>query len=211
MALAETTLSSAVGAGDKEIAVASATSVAAGRLLRIDDEVMEVTKGYVTASTTVPVLRGRQGTPQSAHVTSARVVHGDASDFGATAPGLYVPYGLSRTRRIVSVSATSSLTLPKPGEDLIVVLNGTSAITLTIPAPTLDLDGCMMLVISNGVAAHVPTFTGGLGGVGSGYTALTVATGARLAILVVAINEAWNVISAPAWTGTVTKVTAGIA
>jgi hypothetical protein len=92
-----------------------------------------------------------------------------------------------------------------------VILNGTSVITLTIPVPTQDLDGCLLMIVSNGVAAHVPTFTTGLNGVGAGYTAFTTAAGARCNMMAIACNGAWNVFSAPAWTGTVTKLIGGIA
>jgi hypothetical protein len=73
------------------------------------------------------------------------------------------------------------------------------------------MDGTELWLVSTTVAAHVPTFTGGLGGVGSGYTALTVAAGAQLCIHAIAAGGTWNIPSAPGWTGTVTKVTGGIA
>jgi hypothetical protein len=47
--------------------------------------------------------------------------------------------------------------------------------------------------------------------VGAGYTALTVAAGAKLCLTVWACNGGWMVPSAPAWTGTVTKLIGGIA
>ena len=60
MAFATTTLSSAVGTSDISIVVASATSFAAGRLLIVDQELMQVTQAY-SSGTTIPVLRGRDG------------------------------------------------------------------------------------------------------------------------------------------------------
>src|SRR5438094_6161812 len=63
MALATTTLSSACAQGDVSIVVASATSVAAGRLIVIDQEEMQVAQSY-SSGTTVPVLRGRDGSAQ---------------------------------------------------------------------------------------------------------------------------------------------------
>ena len=212
MALATTTLTTAVTVLDKTIVVASATSFAPGRFVRIDDEIMQVAQGYVTASLTVPVLRGREGSQTSAHVVTANVTHGLASDLFNAVAQVALQWPTQKPRIIQSyTAATSTMVLPPAGTDLVVVLNSTVAITLTIPVPTQDLDGTLLWVISNGVAAHVPTFTGGLGGVGAGYTAFTVGTGARLAIQCIAVNGAWNVISAPAWTGTVTKVTGGIA
>lgn len=209
MALARTTLSSAVALLDREIQVASATSLIAGRIIVIDQEVMKVAKNYVSG-TTVPVLRGRDGTAQVAHVVTAGVVHGNASDF-TVAPGQSVSFPMVRTTRVVSITATSDLTLPNPGEDLRVILNGTSVITLTIPVPTKELDGCMLTIISNGAAAHVPTFTGGLGGAGSGYDAITNNATGKFALVVFAANETWQIPQAPALTGTVTNITGGVA
>jgi hypothetical protein len=211
MALVTTTLTLAVAAGDMQINVTSATGFAAGYLVKVDQEVMLIQKTY-TSGLVIPVIRGQQGTTQDAHVITANVVCGVASDWSGPAPLMAAPFPIAgRPRLVQSITATSTLTLPPAGADLVVVLNGTGAITLTIPVPTADMDGTCLTILANGVVAHVPTFTGGLGGVGSGYTALTVAAGAKLCISVWACAGAWMIPSAPAWTGTVTKVTAGIA
>ncbi len=213
MAFTTTTLASACALGDKSIVVASATGFAVGSYVLVDQEIMQISKDYVAASTTVPVIRGQEGTAQVAHVVTANCTVGLGSDYDNPAPSTFsLTYGTQRPVIIQSITATSSLVLPPAGCDLRVILNGTSVITLTIPVPTKDMDGTMLTVLSNGVAAHVLTVTGGFGGVSTGYTGLTGATGARgVNIVAFAVNGAWNVISAPAWTGTVTKVTAGIA
>jgi hypothetical protein len=191
--------------------VASATGFAAGNYVLIDQEVMIVQSSYVSG-TTIPVGRGKEGTQTAAHVITANVNTYLGSDSTGSAAQTLVTYPYVRARQIVSITATTAtLTLPLPGEDMVVILNGTNAITLTVPVPTKDMDGCCLTILSNGVAAHVPTFTGGLGGVGAGYTAITGAVGARLSFSVWACNGAWNAISAPAWTGTVTKVIGGLA
>lgn len=212
MALAETTLSSAQGANDKTAVVASATSIVSGRLLLIDGEVEQVTKDYDGSSTTVPVLRGQNGTAQVAHVASARVTHGNAADFGNPGAGTavnFMPAG--RARLLESITATSTLTLAPSGTDHVVVLNGTSVITLTIPVPTKDKDGDRLTIIANGAAAHVPTFTGGLGGAGSSYDAVTFNGTGTLALEVMACNEVWCAICQPAMGGTVTNIIGSIA
>ena len=209
MALATTTLSVAVAQGDKQIVVASATSFSPGRLVRIDGEMMQVAQNYVSG-TTIPVLRGRDGTVQTAHVITAAVTHGLASDF-VTAAGATVTYPIVRPTRVVSITASSTLTLPNPGEDLRVILNGTSVITLTIPVPTRDLDGAQLVIISNGAAAHIPTFTSGLGGAGSSYDAITNNATGQFALVVYAAGGYWCIPQAPALTGTVTNITGGIA
>jgi len=209
MALATTTLSVAATATDNYITVASATSVAAGRLMHVDAEMMKVRSDYVSG-TSVPVQRGQDGTVAAAHVITAAVVHGLASDF-VTAAGTVVTYPLARPVKIVSITATSTLTLPSPGEDLRVILNGTSVITLTIPVPTRDLDGAQLTIISNGAAAHVPTFTSGLGGAGSSYDAITNNATGQFCLNVFAAGGFWCIPQAPAMTGTVTNITGGVA
>jgi hypothetical protein len=214
MALATTTLSAAVAVNDTSITVASATSAAAGRLVLIDQELMVIAQNYPGTGTTIPVLRGRFGTATLAHKVTANATHGLASDFADPAYGnqLNSVYSTLRPTIITSITAaTSTLTLPTAGTDMRVVINLATAIALTVPVPTKDMDGVMLTIVSSTVAAHVVTFTGGLGGVGSGYTALTAATGAQMCVQVIACNGTWNVCSGPAWTGTVTKVTAGIA
>ena len=86
MALATTTLSSAVVVTDTSIVVASATSVAAGRLVLVDGEFMQVTQDYVSG-TTVNVVRGQNGTVTTTHAASANVTHGAAADFTVPSPG----------------------------------------------------------------------------------------------------------------------------
>ena len=50
MALATTTASGAITAQATSVIVASATSISAGRLLKVDDEFMEVSQGYSTGT-----------------------------------------------------------------------------------------------------------------------------------------------------------------
>ena len=82
MALTTTTLSAAVGINDTNINVTSATGFAANNLIWVDQEMMQVTKAYVSG-TLIPVLRGRGALAQIAHVKSANVTTGLASDFSA--------------------------------------------------------------------------------------------------------------------------------
>lgn len=213
MALTRTTLAAAVAdANDTTISVTSATSFAADQIIRIDQEWMVIQKTYVSG-TIIPVRRGQQGSKSVAHVITAGVVTGAFTDWAAPGAGAIVNNQIpGRITDIQSVTVTSTLAGLIPGHDTRVIINGTTIVTLTVPVPTVDQDGDRLTILSNGVAAHVPTFTGGLGGVGAGYTALTGAAAARgVNIDVYAVNGAWNVCAAPAWTGTVTKVTAGIA
>ena len=212
MAKASTTLASAVAIDDNSIVVAAATSVAAGRLVRIDDEWMQVAQSYVTAATTVPVLRGQQGTAVVAHVTGALVTHGLASDFSAPPSGTAgsVTLPSQRARRTVSISATTAtMDLPLIGEDLFVVLNGGSVITLTVPVPTKDLDGCIVYFASTDSTGiqHVVTFTGGIAGAGGNYDTWTNNSTAPAAFQVIACNGLWLGLVP---TGTLTNIAGAI-
>lgn len=210
MALATTTLAAAVAVGDSDVVVASATSVAAGRLILVDQEMMQVAQNYTTG-VTVPVLRGRDGTAVKAHVITTNVTHGDAADFSTPAAGAVALYAGHRPVEIVSITTTGSLALPNPGSDMRVVINGTSVVGVTVPVPTKDMDGTTLTIVGNGVAAHTITFTGGLSGGGSGYDVLTTNATRQIAIQVVAANGLWVTLTTPAWTGTVTALVGGIA
>lgn len=206
MALAETTLSAAAAANDRSIVVASATSIVAGRILQVDGEFMKVTQDYVSG-TTVGVRRGQDGTSQAAHVSGARVVHGDAADF-TTAEGAWTSVPFVKTVKRVAYETTASMALPAPGQDLFVVMHG-SAFTLTVPVPTKDLDGCEVTFVGASAAAYVLEFTGGLNGAGAGYETITNASSSP-AFKVVAYNETWHNLVAGGLTGTATNVVASI-
>jgi hypothetical protein len=60
MALTRTTLASAVGLSDNKITDASATGIAAGSLLQVDQVMFLVSKEYVSG-VSIPVLRGVGG------------------------------------------------------------------------------------------------------------------------------------------------------
>lgn len=215
MALATTTLASAVAVNDNAITVASATSLAAGRLVLIDNEWMQVGQGYVVASTTVPVLRGQQGSAVVAHTTSANVTHGLGSDF--TSPPAGVPVSVTlpaqRARRMMSYNASGAITLPNAGEDMIAVLQGTSALTMTIAAPTKDMDGCIVWITGNAKSASTVQFNGtvGIGNAGSSYDIITFQNAGNVGVMVMALNGFWNIFAAPAITGTTTAIGVAIA
>ena len=210
MALATTTLSSAVAVDDTSVVVASATSFDAGRLVLVDQEVMQVAQNY-TSGTTVDVLRGMNGTATKAHVVTSNVSHGDATDFSTPAAQEIIGYQASRATVISSITATGTLTLPKAGTDARVILNGTSVIALTVPVPTKDMDGVLLTIVGNGVAAHTLTFTGGLSGAGTSYDVITTNSAAPIAFTAIACNGLWNSFVATPMAGTVTNITGTVA
>ncbi|HYX82164.1 MAG TPA: hypothetical protein VE714_07215 [Gemmatimonadales bacterium] len=207
MALATTTLSNAVTTSDTSIVVASATSVAAGRLIIVDQEVMRVGAGY-SSGTTVPVLRGQDGTVTAAHKASANVTHGLASDFASPTAPTSVTYPAQRAVTITSYSAAGAITLPAAGSDLRCILNGTVALAMTIADPTKDMDGTVVEVVANGKAAHTITPTTPFGNGGAGYAKFTFAAGGQNSVRFMAANGIWTPLSLIA--GTATNISATI-
>lgn len=195
MALATTTLSSAVAINDTVIKVASATDVAAGRLIRIDDEWMKVSQAY-SSGTAVNVLRGQQGSASAAHASSANVTHGLASDFSDAPDGAYganvVPS--QRARRVVSYSAAGAISLPGAGEDVVAVINGTGALAMTLANPSKDIDGSMLIIIANGKAAHTVTYTAGIGNGGASFDVGTFSASLQVGCQLMACNGFWVLI-----------------
>lgn len=191
MALTTTTLSSAVAQSDVSIVVASATGFAAGNLVLVDMEVMQVGKSYVSG-TTIPVQRGLDGSQQTTHKASANVTTFLASDQPGPAPQEVTQFPVAgKSRRMLSYSAAGAITMPSPGEDMVAVINGTGALAMTLANPTKDMDGCMLYIIANGKAAHTVTYTAGVGNGGGtmdvGTYNATEATGCAL----VACNGFW--------------------
>lgn len=211
MALTRTTLAGACAVDATFLNVTSATSIAVGSVILIEGEQMVVTKAYVLATTNpVPVLRGQNGTLPVAHPLTAGVVHGSPSDsewggVGAQTAAQFMQAG--KSRKYIAITTTpTTLTLPDPGTDLLVELVGTSVITLTVPVPTKAMNGTMLWVIQNGVAAHIVTFTGGLSGAGGSYDTVTSNATAPVATQYIACNSLWLPISGPGYAGTATNI-----
>ena len=209
MALVRTTLSSAAAAGDTTIRVASATGFGTGYLIRIDGEDLIQTAAAV--GTVIPVRRGVNGTVSAAHVATAGVVVGVATDWEAPAAQLGVPFPIAgRARTVTSYSSAGAIAMPTAGADAVAILNGTVALAMTITDPGPDNDGDILLILGNGKAAHTVTYTAGLGDAGSGYTVGTFATGGQGCLSLIAANESWVPLSSPL-AGTLTAIDISIA
>jgi hypothetical protein len=174
MAITTTTLASAVVVTDVAVVLTSATGVTAGCSLKIDGENMRVIGSY-TSGTTVPVSRGRDGTATKAHPATANVVIELPSDLTGQGPQTAAQWPNLVCREVQSYSASGAIALPRPGQDVIAVLNGTSTLTMTVANPTTDMDGTMLYVLSNGKGAHTLT-VGGSSGVGNGGSTMDVGT-----------------------------------
>jgi hypothetical protein len=196
MAITVTTLTGAVIVDQNTIAVTSATGFAAGNIVEIDQERMQVQKGYPYAGSNtliIPVLRGLEGTATQAHANAAQVKVGTSADFLGPAPQEVVTVAIgSPARERISISAAGALPQPKPGSDLDVVLNGTSVVAATLTNPTTDMDGSRLVVMGNGKAAHTVTYTTvGFGNVGTTADLITFSATQAQAIQFVACGGFW--------------------
>lgn len=211
MAQTTTTLAAAMAIGDTQCLVTSATGFTANYAFKVDQEWFVVSNSYVSG-TTIPFRRGQNGTFAIAHPTGANVVVGLASDFSVPNATNITAYPLSALRRkVVSYTAAGAIGLPVAGEDIIAVLNGTSALAMTIAVPTKDVDGSSLTIVGNGAAAHTITFTGGLSGAGTSYDVVTVNATAPVAVEAIACNGLWMSKIATPMAGTVTNITGTVA
>jgi hypothetical protein len=211
MALSRTTLTGAVALGDTTISVASATGVAAGSYIRLDQEILRIGLGYVPASLSVPVSRGQDGTLAQAHPITTGVVIGTGSDFTLPAPSTTTNYPIAgRGVTVQSYTAAGAIALPTDGTDARVILNGTVALAMTLAVPTVDLDASVLTIVGNGKAAHTITVTGGLGAAGAGYTVVTFIVGSQQSVQFIAANAVWVPLPSP-FSGTLTAILAALA
>lgn len=216
MALTTTTTNGAVSADQTTVRVTSGTGFGKGKLIRVDDEFMLQTADAASSSTDIiPVMRGVNGTVAKAHVTSANVTVGNPyDDYTGDAVATAALYPLAgRQRRLLSYAASGAITLPSPGTDMVAVLIGTSALTMTVAAPTKDMDGCVLTIFGNAKSASTIQFDGtvGLGNAGASYDIITLQTAGNVGVQVMAINGFWNIAAAPAITGTTTAIGVAIA
>lgn len=197
MALANTTLAAACSATDKQITVASATSLAAGLSVLVDGEMMLITKAYVVGSVSVPVLRAQEGTYQYAHPSSAKVsTFLLATDLATPNAQLDTasPYA-GRGRYPTSISASAAWTPQAGNQDEIVYLNGTSVIALTLTNPTVDQNGKVVTFAGNGIAAHTITYTTtGFGNVGTTADLVTFGSTQMNTFQMMAVGGFWLIL-----------------
>lgn len=208
MALTTTTNSAAIAAVDQYITVASATGFSAGKIVKVNAEWMQVRKDYASGLV-VPVSRGLNGTLSQAHAVTSNVTVGDGQDFANAAPQGTIAYPFIRVREFLSYNAAGAITLPTPGNDMVAIINGTSARAMTLANPTKDQDGDMLIIIGNGKAAHTVTYTAGLGNASTGYTIGTFDTGGQCSIALIAANAIWVPFPSPL-SGTLTAIDVAI-
>ena len=191
MALATTTLSAAVSITDNVIVVASATSLAAGRIIKIDGEYLKINQAY-TSGTTVGVTRGQEGSVTAAHQSGANVMTALASDLAA-APASVNESVLNAGQMSVTTTSYSAAGAIAFGlsQWTVAIINGTAALAMTITNPTKDQDGCYLHIVANGKAAHTVTYTAGIGNGGASFDVGTFSATLAMSSLLVACNGFW--------------------
>ena len=144
MAFATTTLSSAAAITDTSLVVASATSFSAGNRVIVDQEEMSVAQSY-TSGTTIPVLRGQNGTVTAAHASAAAVAQGiGALDFPAAgAQSTVDPPRLKATVNSQELTATGAT-------------GSTATVVVTPPPAVLSVTGASGAGISLPKEAAIP-------------------------------------------------------
>ena len=186
--LTTTQLASAVTVNDVSVVVASAAGFAPGMPFRIDDEWFQVSKGYVNGLTTIPALRGFDGSATSAHKSGANVTVGLTSDFPSPQAQTMVTAPTQQAWRMYSYSASGAI----PATPGIHILNGTSALTMTLGSPSKDLDGQILILLANGKAAHTVTYTTvGFGGGGAASDVATFSASLQGGMIAMASNGVW--------------------
>ena len=191
MALVNTTLAAAVAITDNVIVVASATSLTAGRIIKIDGEYLKINQAY-TGGVTVGVTRGQEGSVTAAHQSGANVMTALASDL-ATAPAALneaVLYAGQMSVTTTSYSAAGAIAFGL-SQWTVAIINGTSVLAMTIANPTKDQDGCYLHIVANGKAAHTVTYTAGLGNGGASFDVGTFSATLAMSSLLVACNGFW--------------------
>lgn len=209
MALTTTTVSAAVGQLDTFITVASATSIQPNMMGRMNGEWFKVAQNYVSG-TSVPVIRGQDGSAQVAHAVTSNFTFGTANDFNLANQA---PAGVADA---VTDPAQPAFPLKAYGaagaidvRQHIAIINGTSALAMTLANPTKDMDGQFLFIVANGKAAHTLTYTAGFGNAGGSYDVITFVTGGQACVFAIACNGIWCLVGQ--LTGTLTAIAGAIA
>lgn len=188
MALNRTTLSAAVTVDDKQITVASLTGVAVGNIVLVNGEKMRVLAVPSAATLPVDVLRGIGGTTVTSHPVTSGVAVGLPEDF---AKPLALP---PREREMRSYSAAGAIALPRPGNDMVAVIIGTSALAMTLANPSVDQDGDLLIVVASGKAAHTLTYAAGVGEGGGTFDVGTFSATLQGGCILMAVRGFWVLI-----------------
>lgn len=174
MALTATTIAGALSASATKVALTSATSVAAGSIMKIDDEFVRVAAIDGVIAT---ISRGINGSAQVAHGILAPCVHStDGGDF-------WVPVA----PRVYSYGGAADAITVAPGIHL---LTHDDAAAYTLANPAVDQMGIVLTIVSTTAAAHTVTLTTGYLGTNASDV-FTFAAAVGHSITLVAAKGVW--------------------
>lgn len=202
MALTQTTLTSAITAGQLQFGVASTAGFppvgtqnpSPPQVIQINHEMMWLA-GVPVANVIQVRSRGSEGTVAAAHDPLSPVITSSViTDFPAIAPGQLIMIDPAIDN---PVTLGQDGAIPQPLGPVIYNINKATAAALTLAAPSLSLNGTRMVITSQTTAAHVITATALLasGVTGGPFTTATFAAFKGASITLYAENGLWNVAS----------------
>jgi hypothetical protein len=156
MALTATTLSSAKGTNDTVIALTSGTGILKKMLAFVDNEWMRVTD--VTASPTVQVVPGYNGSTAGPHGVLAPVIYGNTNDFvsaGVTPLSILTSASFGVDGAITGPAGAGTV----PISNAVIYLTKATAGAYTLAAAAKDQVNTLTF-ISTTAAAHTITMAG---------------------------------------------------
>lgn len=160
----------------------------------IDSEMMYLVTQPVAGTIQVR-SRGAEGTAATSHDVLANVYSSTnpAVDFGNPGPGSFAFIDPSQDQM---VSIGQSGTIPVPfGGNQIYNINASSAVTMTLGAPSLVANGATLIITSNTAFAHVLSAVGLIndGTASTPHNTVTFVARVGAGITLVAENGFWNV------------------
>ena len=199
MAYTTTTLSAACGITDTTISLTSLTSVVIGNRIIVDQEEMQVAKGFISGANPVPVLRGQNGTSTAAHASGAAVAQGiGAADFLSPAgTGRPVdPLRIVNIENSAVVTATgatgTTATLLSPVTPQLVLVAGVSGAGIQVPTGAAMPGNWYLIKHSSTGAINIYAIGGTINGTTGTTAAGITATGNKTGLLWCAAAGAWE-------------------
>ena len=176
MALTKTQLTAAIKANDLVLAVASTSTGFPGvgvytvpnQPVLIEQEMMFLVQVVAPGSILVRG-RGFDGTAAVAHDINAPVVTSSApADFPGITPGFWTTVPLEMPREF-TYGQNGAIVTPNVPAGAVAILNGTSALLMTLVAPSLAITGVSLSILTQSAFAHVVSapallLTGAAGG-----------------------------------------------
>ena len=201
MALTRVTLTSAITASQLTFGVSSTAtgfppvgSLFVNQPLWVNDELMFVV-GVPAPNTLVVRSRGSDGTAASAHdVNAPCVTSATPSDFPALAPGASILQPLEQDD-VVVYGQDGAITVPI--QETKMAIAKSTAIALTLGAPSLAINGVRLNITSLTAAAHVISAAALInnGASGSPFSTITFPAFVGASLILEAWNGLWNVIA----------------